>query len=229
MREKASERRSRFMAKEVNRDFRDGLFSVFVDNLNHSVDQRSLWNIFKPFGRIRDVFLSFGLKRRGSNYAFIWFATLEEAERMVRQSNGMHVYEWLIVLKMASSSWDNRQRKGWNGAGRSWGNVNRRGGSRANSISTPKRSFADVLGGRVSRKDGNGKKVHEVHKGVEEVKEVFWARSKDDQGWLSKGIVGSLKRFDKVSRVNQALASKGIVFKSSYLGDKSILWRFGNE
>ena len=77
MREKASERRSRFMAKGFNRDFRDGLISVFVDNLNQSVEQRGLWDMFKPFGRVRDVFLSNVISRRGSNYAFIRFATME--------------------------------------------------------------------------------------------------------------------------------------------------------
>ena len=71
MREKASERRSRFLSKDANKDYRDGLFSVFVDNLNSSVDQRSLWGIFKPFGRVSDVFLSAGNRPRRSNFAFI--------------------------------------------------------------------------------------------------------------------------------------------------------------
>lgn len=92
MREKVRERRSRFLSKDDNRDFRDGLFSVFVDNLNSSVDQRCLWYIFKPFGRVRDVYLSPGNKDRRSNYAFIRFATMEEAERVVSLTNGMHVY-----------------------------------------------------------------------------------------------------------------------------------------
>ncbi|KAK4847470.1 hypothetical protein QYF36_002280 [Acer negundo] len=40
---------------------------------------------------------------------------------------------------------------------------------------------------------------------------------------------GTLRRFDKVSRTNQWLLNRGFAFKSSYLGDKFILWRFDSE
>ena len=39
-------------------DFRDRLFSVFVDNINPTVDQEGMWGMLKPFGRIRDIYLS---------------------------------------------------------------------------------------------------------------------------------------------------------------------------
>ncbi|KAK4841861.1 hypothetical protein QYF36_011637 [Acer negundo] len=50
-----------------------------------------------------------------------------------------------------------------------------------------------------------------------------------DDHWLLKCAVGVLKRFDKVLRVNEWLVSIDIWFKSQYLGDKSILWRFEDE
>jgi hypothetical protein len=32
------------------------MFSIFVDNLNPVVDSARLWGMFKPFGKVRDVF-----------------------------------------------------------------------------------------------------------------------------------------------------------------------------
>ena len=88
MREKVRERESRSLAKVTNKDYRDGLFSIFVDNLHPSMDQRCLWEIFKTFGRVRDVFMSPSHRMRGSNYAFVRFASMEEVEKVSRLSNG---------------------------------------------------------------------------------------------------------------------------------------------
>ncbi|KAK2660333.1 hypothetical protein Ddye_006866 [Dipteronia dyeriana] len=118
MREKGSKRRSKFLSTEASRDFKDGLFSVFVDNLNSSVDQRSLWDIFKPFGMVKDVFLSSEHRARRSNYAFVQFATTEETERVVQLTNGMHVYGWPIISKVATFGWDTRRQEERKGVGR---------------------------------------------------------------------------------------------------------------
>ncbi|KAK0576940.1 hypothetical protein LWI29_025604 [Acer saccharum] len=64
---------------------------------------------------------------------------------------------------------------------------------------------------------------------MEEMKQVFWEGSSEGQKWLNKCAVGTLRRFDKVSRVNRELQNRGIAFKASYLGDKFILWRFEDE
>ncbi|KAK0606974.1 hypothetical protein LWI29_007160 [Acer saccharum] len=78
--------------KEVRRDFRDSLFSIFMDNLSLKVDVSGLWGIFKVFGKVRDVFLSSGSNSRKSVFAFIQFATSEEAQKVAKLTNGMHVY-----------------------------------------------------------------------------------------------------------------------------------------
>ncbi|KAK1572422.1 hypothetical protein Q3G72_032449 [Acer saccharum] len=61
------------------------------------------------------------------------------------------------------------------------------------------------------------------------VKEANWDGARDDASWLSKCAVGTLMRFDKVSKVNQHLANRGITFNSLYIGEKFILWRFNSE
>ena len=47
---------------------------------------------FKPFGKVKDVFLSSKSVSRRSCYAFIRFATLEEACKMSMKVNGMREY-----------------------------------------------------------------------------------------------------------------------------------------
>ena len=67
-RESVRERGSRFSFQNGHKfsegvvpdgkDFRQNLVLVFVNNINPIVDYVRLWGIFKPFGRVRDVFLS---------------------------------------------------------------------------------------------------------------------------------------------------------------------------
>ncbi|KAK1567989.1 hypothetical protein Q3G72_019065 [Acer saccharum] len=104
-----SSRNSRQWNNYENCDFREGLFSIFLDNLNPVVDQARLWGIFKQFGLVRDVFLSSRNNSRRSAYAFIRFATLAEATKVARDTDGMHIYGWPIVSKLATSSWRNRR------------------------------------------------------------------------------------------------------------------------
>lgn len=107
--QQARGRESRSFKISENKDHRVGLITVFVDNLHPSVDQRCLWDIFKVFGRVRDIFLSANQRRRKCNFAFVRFASMEEAEKVSRQSNGMHVYGWPIVVKVATYGWDKRR------------------------------------------------------------------------------------------------------------------------
>jgi hypothetical protein len=85
------------------------LVSVFIDNLNPVVDHVGVWGIFKPLGRIRDVFLSSKVRTRRSCYAFLRFGTLDEANKVAAMVNGMHVYRWTISAKVADFGWNNRR------------------------------------------------------------------------------------------------------------------------
>ena len=50
--------------------------------------------------------MSVGHRMWRSSYVFIWFASMEEVENVIRLSNGMYVYEWSIVAKEATFGWD---------------------------------------------------------------------------------------------------------------------------
>ncbi|KAK2642939.1 hypothetical protein Ddye_024702 [Dipteronia dyeriana] len=54
------------------------------------MDSTGIWGIFKPHGKVRDVFLSVKNNDQRNAYAFIRFETKEEANRVVRKVDGMH-------------------------------------------------------------------------------------------------------------------------------------------
>ncbi|KAK1582717.1 hypothetical protein Q3G72_017617 [Acer saccharum] len=114
---KGGERFSERINPNGRKDFREKLVSVFIGNLNPIVDSVGLWDIFKIFGKVRDVFLSDKKEPNRSRFAFIRFETLEEAEKFAQKVNGMHVYAWPIVAKVASYDWNNRRKvnRGQNG------------------------------------------------------------------------------------------------------------------
>ncbi|KAK0595692.1 hypothetical protein LWI29_009081 [Acer saccharum] len=82
---------------------------------------------------------------------------------------------------MASIDWNDRQGKVQNGEGKSWGNVNSKGFG-VKFAPSSKRSFTDVLGGRDASKGGYGEEMHEAHREVEEMKQVFWDGSMEVDG-----------------------------------------------
>ncbi|KAK3228760.1 hypothetical protein Dsin_000641 [Dipteronia sinensis] len=91
------------------KDFRDGLVSIFIGNINPIVDSLGLWKTFKIFEKVRDVFLSAKRNSNGSCFAFIRFGTLEEAEKVAQKVNGMHVYGWPIEAKLETYDWNIRR------------------------------------------------------------------------------------------------------------------------
>ncbi|KAI9177924.1 hypothetical protein LWI28_020698 [Acer negundo] len=67
--------------------------------------------IFRPFGKVRDVYLSVKKSSRRSRLAFIRFESPEEASKVVRLINGMHIYDWPIGAKVASLGWSKRRQR----------------------------------------------------------------------------------------------------------------------
>ncbi|KAK3197899.1 hypothetical protein Dsin_021314 [Dipteronia sinensis] len=112
MREKASERSYGSHGYGEKRDFRDVMFSIFIDNLNPMVDLLGLWGIFKPFGNVRDAYLSTKFSSRRSRFAFIRFGSSEEAIKVVEKTNRMLMNGWPIVSKVAAIGWKRRRKIG---------------------------------------------------------------------------------------------------------------------
>ncbi|KAK3211864.1 hypothetical protein Dsin_016570 [Dipteronia sinensis] len=208
----------------VSKDFRDSLHSIFVDNINPSVDSTCLWCTFKAFGKVRDVYLSSKTSSRKSGFAFIRFETIEEANKVVMSTNGMHIHGMLSSSKVASYGWNNRRSHVERGTGWNYDSgVSRADRSFNQNSSLSFSTFADVV---KREKQRNREERMEKEK---KCMTMRWKRQRDVDNWLSKCAVGVLKQFGNVSSVSKRLKDKGFRFSSSYAGDKSILWVFDSE
>ncbi|KAI9164681.1 hypothetical protein LWI28_000238 [Acer negundo] len=89
--------------------FRENLVSIFVDNLHFKVDTMCIWRIFKPFGKVKDVYLIGVNENIKKGYASLRFGTIKEAKKVAGLTHGIHVYGWLISVKMAEYGWNRRR------------------------------------------------------------------------------------------------------------------------
>ncbi|KAK2642594.1 hypothetical protein Ddye_024357 [Dipteronia dyeriana] len=124
MRQKVRDIGSGFHEVGERRDFRENLFTIFLDNLNPKVDHRSLWEIFMKYGMVRDVFISSKKSARSSSFAFVRFESLKEATMVVKQTYGLAVHGWLLRTNVASYDWKNRKSSAQSGLVSKVGGVN---------------------------------------------------------------------------------------------------------
>ncbi|KAK0604603.1 hypothetical protein LWI29_017381 [Acer saccharum] len=177
---------------------------MFVDNLNPKVDLECMWGIFKPFGKVRDVFLSAEKASRRSKYAFLRFESLEEVTKVAKTTNGMHVYSWPISAKVAEQDWKNRMvRKEKQSF--SFKRENRRSpkeGVRFRDEFVRKgygvgekdatRSFVEAVRGK--QKVEYSVNVEEKENMKEKMKSMFWDSSQNDREWIKKCAKGRNSR-----------------------------------
>ncbi|KAK3231711.1 hypothetical protein Dsin_003592 [Dipteronia sinensis] len=233
MRERVSERNSEIFchggkkrAETVRhggeKDFRDCLHSIFVDNLNPKVDEVYLWGFFKCYGRVRDVFLSSKNISRRSCFAFIRFESLEEARKVAESVNGKNVIGWSISSKVVAFGWKNRRLGAVKDFGPRIGDEvpvedgKIIGSQRYRIRNRNNGSFAEALQVRSKRcQIGEGSD--------EKIASLLWDNKSGEGNWLDKCAVGELNQFSSMSKVNQRLTSRGFSFTSSYLGDKNIV------
>ncbi|KAK2648768.1 hypothetical protein Ddye_016257 [Dipteronia dyeriana] len=217
-------KRKGFNAGDARRDYRESLVSIFIDNLNPKVDSIGLWGIFKPFGKVRNVYLSTKRTNINSCFAFIRFETMEEAVKVAKMVNGMHVYGWPINSKVAAYGW----------------NCHRTHDPRPSQFQPKSREEDGLL------KDRNCEDQKVEHKGsrsyvelviglqksksrIEEEWVMSWNDQNNEDEWLSRCAVGILKDFTNMERVNHRLSSRGFSFCLTYLGDKLVLWCFDSD
>ncbi|KAK1567862.1 hypothetical protein Q3G72_017572 [Acer saccharum] len=137
-------------------DYRDSLYSVFIDNINPMTEVDCLWGVFKVFGRVRDIFLSAKISSRRSRYAFIRFGTREEALKVAKTVHGMHAYGWPINASMAEYDWNDRRSAGRQGEKKVTAECNNRGkGVRSSLEVSQDLSFVEVVKGKQVERIGD--------------------------------------------------------------------------
>ncbi|KAK1560187.1 hypothetical protein Q3G72_023350 [Acer saccharum] len=184
-------------------------------------------------GRVRDVYLSPRNSSRKSLYAFVRFETLEEAIKVARLTNGMHVYGWLIVSKLASFGWNKRRsvEGSWYQNEPAYREKETKGGTTVQTNNGTK-SFAEALR---SNKVMKGPQISDESvkkgQGLGNMKELsmFWNSHQREECWLRRCAMGTLKSFSNVECVNERLISRGFHFTSHFMGSKRVLWVFESE
>ncbi|KAK3195427.1 hypothetical protein Dsin_026737 [Dipteronia sinensis] len=78
-------------SQDGRRNFKESLFSIFVDDLSPKVDVASMWGIFKTYGRVRDVFISTKRNNRRCSFAFVRFETWEKANKVANMGGSSKV------------------------------------------------------------------------------------------------------------------------------------------
>ncbi|KAK3230023.1 hypothetical protein Dsin_001904 [Dipteronia sinensis] len=167
------------------KDFRENLVSIFIDNVNPKVDVACLWGIFKVFGRVRDVFLSTQKRSRLRFYDFIRFDSLEEASRVAKKVDGMHVYGWPIRAKIAEHGWKSRNNPGFRrkDARQVVKEMSRRSSDSrwSDDNQTDHRSFTEALKGPSQLFNDRTKDK------VEKRFSVKWEKHRSNDSWLIEG------------------------------------------
>ncbi|KAK1562020.1 hypothetical protein Q3G72_004976 [Acer saccharum] len=185
-------------------DYRENLFSVFIDSINPMTEVDCLWGVFKVFGRVRDIFLSAKISSRRSRYAFIRFGTREEASKVAKSVHGMHVYGWPINASLAEHDWNNRRSASRQGVKKrpvehySRGRVGRPPSEVSQNL-----SFVKAVKGKNVELRGE-RKGNQLS--------MSWKKHKQPLEWLDRCAIEPLKDFSSVSSVNQRLIDKEAFF-----------------
>ncbi|KAK1556740.1 hypothetical protein Q3G72_011167 [Acer saccharum] len=188
------------------REVTESLFLVFIDNLNPWLDSLGLWEFFKLYGKVRDVFLSSKKSLRRGSFGFIRFDMIEEVTEVVKLVDGKLIFEWPIRAKMASFGWNCRRFSvSKQNSGKEIEVFKQIGGKDIAVLSKLSNGDDWLSSYRVDR-DGIGTFTEVVKKDrmcnvferldeTEKVWEMSWNSKDNEDIWLSKCVVGVLKEF----------------------------------
>ncbi|KAL7264041.1 hypothetical protein ACSBR1_002073 [Camellia fascicularis] len=198
-------------------DNHPGIHTLFVDNLPRSMDPKGMYNLFKKFGVVNDVFIP--QKRRrftASRFGFVRFGCQVAASVAVKKANGLWVDDKVLVVKSADFG-RGKQKKGYtNPQGKSQG-VQRpqlRDSGKGMNQFVGQRSYVQVVKGE------NTGGVGAVTVNAEEV----------GNGWLYESLILRLKA--KYASVNmemelEARGMKEVVVRKG--GGRDLILTFNSK
>ncbi|XVF60748.1 hypothetical protein PTKIN_Ptkin08bG0073300 [Pterospermum kingtungense] len=89
-------------------EWRGGLPTVFINNLNRRVSKSALWEAFNQYGVVMDVFISFRSKKPFT-FAFVRYKSESECRRAVAAGNQRIIDNRIISVRRAQYRWSNRK------------------------------------------------------------------------------------------------------------------------
>ncbi|XVF82531.1 hypothetical protein PTKIN_Ptkin16aG0057100 [Pterospermum kingtungense] len=97
-----------WQSKSSHGDWRDHLYTAFVDNLSKRVSRRALWEAFNIYGRVEDVFISFR-NAKPTTFAFVRYKHEVEMRKAIELGNYRRIDGRCISVKKANFGWRDRR------------------------------------------------------------------------------------------------------------------------
>ncbi|KAL4352857.1 hypothetical protein GQ457_06G008930 [Hibiscus cannabinus] len=192
-------------------------FTVFVGNLSPKVHWRFLKKLFQRFGRVLDVFIPRKSYLSGSNFGFVRFPSLREAETTVFMFNGAWVVDRRIQVNIAkfgcrSTYWRKKQPKDVSRAAIHQTNE----GDVRTSFWKNKRVTTSAVNQRRGETRGSQEPILEDQNGAEEKnlpEELKEVRSEDES--LDSGV--NKTTFTEKKKVNLLFSTKQVGKKENVI------------
>ncbi|KAE8732205.1 hypothetical protein F3Y22_tig00002237pilonHSYRG00815 [Hibiscus syriacus] len=77
---------------KIGDGFRNGCYTIFIENLPQKIHWKRLESIFGTHGQGIDAFIPKKRNSNGVHFGFIRYATIEEARKAISMMNGNHIY-----------------------------------------------------------------------------------------------------------------------------------------
>ncbi|XVF87533.1 hypothetical protein PTKIN_Ptkin18bG0127900 [Pterospermum kingtungense] len=92
-------------------DWRNNLFTIFVERLSKRVSRKALWELFELFKRVVDVFIPRGMRNpiSSTTFAFIRYRMEIEMFNVIRIWNNRRIDGWVVSVKKVDYGWKERK------------------------------------------------------------------------------------------------------------------------
>ncbi|XVE68974.1 hypothetical protein DITRI_Ditri09bG0113300 [Diplodiscus trichospermus] len=91
-------------------DWRDNLFTIFMDRLSRRLSKRPLWEAFNDYCRVVDTFVLYKDKGRRKSITFTFVRSRHDFEmrRVIETENNRRIDGWNIIVKIVDYGWKER-------------------------------------------------------------------------------------------------------------------------
>ncbi|XVF77530.1 hypothetical protein PTKIN_Ptkin14bG0052100 [Pterospermum kingtungense] len=233
------------------KDWRDSLFTVFIDRLSIRVSRSILWELFNHYGKVVDVFLpsKYSHQFKRIRFTFVRYKLEAEMHRAIQMANGTVVDGFCVTVKKASIGWGERSR---------YGSFRDHIKKKSSSMQLTKQgyevvidnhTYKEVLAGSTSQKpQGMKEPVHIIDEGLREVvlmqKHQKLAEERaalekvggdvtfnlfipsNNLEWLHLCAIGTLKEGCDCDTISKGLREVGYKAQVCPMGGLSVLLRF---
>ncbi|KAK8531043.1 hypothetical protein V6N13_038881 [Hibiscus sabdariffa] len=171
---------------------KQGVISLFVENLPESLHWKGLWFAFARYGEVVNVYIARKRSRGGKRFGFVRMENMGDANRAIQRLNGFVLYGSRLVVKIA------RDTQGWKrstaGRSQSFEPKQTRNGKNVDAVVQKM-----VAKGSAEEDTGNGK-----------LKRITGHVENEDLWKLRRCLVGVMDTVCSVSSIHDKLLKWGL-------------------